>query len=194
MPQEHEMVMASIILKPRGRVSVLADIDKLSLVRLDEFRPNANNIDRAVNLIRESGYTIEAQTQVGISFSGPRELFESEFGVTIQRRRVRTSSQDEPLREISFFESSRPVMMNAARAMGELTRLGCTVEVVGPNLPACSPRELSGHECRVTVTRVKARLVEGHSRCSCRISKPVMQVAWLEHQIEAPPSRPRSPP
>lgn len=62
MPQERELIMASVILKPLGKLSVLADIDKLSLARLDEFCPSANKIDRAVNLLRESGFTIEAQT------------------------------------------------------------------------------------------------------------------------------------
>jgi hypothetical protein len=194
MPQEQEKVMASVILKPRGRVSVLADIDKLSLSRLDEFRPHPDNIDRAVNLPRESGFTIEAQTQAGNSFSGPRELFESEFGVTIQRRRVRTSSQDEPLCEISFFESSRPVTMNAARAIGELTRPGFTVKAAGLNLPTCSPQELSGHECEVMLTRVEACLVGRYSRCSCRISMSVMQVAGSGGLIEVSPPRARSPP
>lgn len=39
------------------------------------------------------------------------------------------------------------MMMNAARAIGELTRGGFPVEVVGPNLPTCNVWEPSEHEC-----------------------------------------------
>jgi hypothetical protein len=84
-----------------------------------------------------------------------------DFGAKIKRHRVMASFQGESVREIFFLESSRPVMMNAARAMGELTRSGFKVEVVGPNLLMRGPRELAGHEYRTTLTGVEAGLVEG---------------------------------
>lgn len=79
--------MGSVSLKSRGGLSLHRDIRKLTLSRIDEFRPKVNYVDQVVNLLTQAGFTIEAQTDVGVSFSGPKDIFQSEFNVIIAERR-----------------------------------------------------------------------------------------------------------
>jgi subtilisin family serine protease len=119
MPQEREWVVASVILKPRGRVSVRADIHQLSIDRLDEFRPADRSVDRCFNLFMQKGFTIAAQTDVGISISGPRQLFESEF----EPCRVRVDVADKTSRYIFHYRSSGRMMHDRIMPYAEAIEL-----------------------------------------------------------------------
>jgi subtilisin family serine protease len=136
MPQEDEMVMASVILKPRGRVSMLADIHQLSLDRLDEFRPAARTVDRGVNLFEQQGFTIAAQTEVGISISGPRRLFESEFGVRIEPCRVRIAVNGKPSRHVCFHKASGRMMHDRIKPHAEAIQLAASAVYFHNGTPA----------------------------------------------------------
>ena len=123
MPQERDMVMASVILKPRGRVSVRADVHQLSIDRLDEFRPADRSVERCHNLFKQHGFNIAAWTEVGISVSGPRQLFESEFGVRIEPCRVRVAVTDKTSRHIFYHRSSGRMMHDRIKPYAEAVEL-----------------------------------------------------------------------
>ncbi len=123
MPEGRELVMASVILKPRGRVSMLADIHKLSLDRLDEFRPAARNVDRGANLLERHGFAIAARTEVGISISGPRRLFEEEFDVRITPCRARIAVTGKASRHVFFHRSSGCMMHDRIKPHAEAIQL-----------------------------------------------------------------------
>ena len=108
----NEKIVASVTLKSRSGLSVLRDVRKLSLSRIDEFRPRATYVDQVVSQLTQAGFTIEAQTEVGVSFSGPKDLFESEFGVIIRRRTMQFREHGIRPRQISFYQASQPVMMS----------------------------------------------------------------------------------
>lgn len=109
----NERVMAYVTFKSRSGLSVFKDIRKLSLSRIDEFRPKTDQIVQVINMLTEAGFTIEAQTEVGVSFSGPIDLFQSEFGVTIRRKKKLLHVPGVAPQEISFYEASKPQLMNS---------------------------------------------------------------------------------
>jgi hypothetical protein len=108
----NERVMASVTLKSRSGLSVFKDFRKFTFSRLDDFRPKANQVDQVVNLLTQAGFTIEAQTDVGVSFSGPKDLLQSEFGVTIRRKKMLLREPGVRQRELSFYEASQPQFMS----------------------------------------------------------------------------------
>jgi len=125
-----EKVMASVTLKSRSGLSVFKDVRKLSLSKIDEFRPRANYVDQTVNQLTQAGFTIEAQTDVGVSFSGPKDLFQSEFGVTIRKRTMRLQEHAIRPREISFYQASQPLMMSR-----RIDSIAETVQLAIPGIP-----------------------------------------------------------
>ena len=74
----NDKIMASVILKSRSGLSVVKDLPKFSFSRLDDFRPKIDQVDKVVNQLTQAGFTIEAQTDVGVSFSGQKDLFQSD--------------------------------------------------------------------------------------------------------------------
>jgi len=126
----NEKVMASVTLKSRSGLSVFRDIRKLSLSRIDDFRPKTDQVDQVVNLLIQAGFTIEAQTEVGVSFSGPEDLFQSEFGVTIRRRTKLMQMPGIRPREFSFYEASRPQFMS-----GRIEPIAEAVQLAIPGIP-----------------------------------------------------------
>ncbi len=91
----------------------------------------------------------------------------------------------------------RPAEASVARATGELTRRGFTVEAIGLTLSISGPRELFERECGVILTRVESRLEGERPIRFWQSSRPVMQIAGLEDVIEgitlATPAAPLSP-
>ena len=109
----NQRIVASVTLQSRSGLSVFRDIKRLSLTTLDEFRPRENQVDQVINLLSQAGFDIEAQTGVGVSFSGSQDLFESEFGVAIRQRELALPEPGLTPRRIRFFEASQPRMMSA---------------------------------------------------------------------------------
>lgn len=126
----NEKVMASVILKSRSGLSIYRDIDKFSFSKLDDFRPKSKHVDQVGKLLIQAGFTIEAQTDVGISFSGPKELFETEFGVTIRRREKVLKEPTRLQQKISFFEADRHIMMS-----DRISHIAEAVQLAIPGVP-----------------------------------------------------------
>ncbi len=83
-----ETIMASVTLKSKSGLSIFKNLDKFSLRTVDNFRPIRENVSKVAQKLVEAGFKVEAQTQVGISFSGPKRLFESEFATKIRRQKI----------------------------------------------------------------------------------------------------------
>ncbi len=122
--------MASVTLKSRSGLSIYKDINKLSLSRVDEFRPKARQVDQVVSQLTQAGFTIEARTEVGVSFSGPKDLFQTEFDVTIRRRTMSLREPNIPKREISFYEASQSSFMSR-----KIEPLAESVQLAIPGIP-----------------------------------------------------------
>lgn len=132
-----EKVVASVILKSRSNLSIYTNFDKFSFSKVNEFRPKAGKIDKVSNLLAQAGLNIEAQTDVGISFSGPKELLESEFGVIIRRRELLFNVAGLRRHRFAFFEASQPKMMS-----NRIAQLAEAVKLAIPGVPfhnAASP-------------------------------------------------------
>ena len=83
------------------------------------------------NLLTQAGFTIEAQTEVGMSFSGSKDLFESEFGVAIRQREVEVAEPGlAPPQHLRFFEASQPTMMS-----GRFSRIAEAIRLAIPGVP-----------------------------------------------------------
>ncbi len=137
MSQEQEIVVASVILKPRGDFNVLEEISRLSVERLNEFLPKEGYVERAASLLRSYGFKIESQIRTVICFSGSRELFESIFHVDILQRRVRIGGMDKldgGPREISLYESKNPLILP-----DELKQVAEAILLAKPALTTHSP-------------------------------------------------------
>lgn len=109
----NEKIMASVTLKSRSGMSVRRDPEKFSLQNIDAFRPEAGKVDDVAGRLAEAGFTVEAQTAVGVSFSGPAELYQSEFNISVRRRTTLLQEPDASVRELSFFEASQPRFMSS---------------------------------------------------------------------------------
>lgn len=125
-----EKVIASVIFKSKSGLSIFKDLDKFSLSKIDDFRPEASYIEQVVNKLTEAGFDIEAQTEVGVSFSGSKELFESEFNVTVRRREVKVGRPKEVKHPVSFFEASEPLMMS-----DKIADFAEAVQLIKPGIP-----------------------------------------------------------
>lgn len=125
-----ERIMASVTMKSRSGLSIFRDIDKFSFSRLDEFRPRERNVDQVASSLVQAGFTIEAQTGVGISFSGPKELFESEFAVAVRHREMTVQEPGLKPQRLSFFESSEPMMMS-----DRISNVAEAVQMAIPGIP-----------------------------------------------------------
>ncbi|MFP7756266.1 S8 family serine peptidase [Thermodesulfobacteriota bacterium B35] len=108
-----EKVMASVILKSRSGLSVFRDPDRLTLSRVKDFRPESAKVDEVAGRLVEAGFTVEAQTPVGVSFSGHPELFEEEFSITVRRKTLVLQQENMLARELFYFEASKPQFMNS---------------------------------------------------------------------------------
>ncbi len=70
-----EKIMASVAFKTRSGMSLF-----------DDFRPKSNSVENLIDILKKEGFDIESQTDVGVSFSGPAELFESSFSTKINKK------------------------------------------------------------------------------------------------------------
>ncbi len=125
----NDIIMASVTLKSRSGLSIHKDLDKFSFNKLEEFSPKLQDVNKVAKLLTEAGFTIEAQTQVGISFSGPKNLFESEFGVSIQKSEMVQKEKGLEPRRVKFFESKEPMMSERIMDLAE------TVQISTPGIP-----------------------------------------------------------
>jgi len=100
---KNERVLAVVTLKSQN--------EKLSLSKQDISRQETKNAKEVSKLLTEAGFEIEAQIGGSISFSGPKELLESEFNATIQRREMKMGRM-----VVSLFEASKPLMVNKKMA------------------------------------------------------------------------------
>ena len=135
----NETVIASVTLKSRSGLSVFEHPRKLSIRNIADFRPVPRRIDQIVNLLIEAGFTIEAQTEVGVSFSGPKNLFEHEFKTTLQQRTTVASSHGPRSRQFSYYEASeRFLMSRRIELVAEAVQLaipGIPLHDVNPPIP-----------------------------------------------------------
>jgi hypothetical protein len=135
----NETVIASVTLKSRSGLSVFEHPRKLSITNIADFRPVPRRIDQIVNLLIEAGFTIEAQTEVGVSFSGPKNLFEHEFKTTLQQRTTVASSHGPRSRQFSYYEASeRFLMSRRIELVAEAVQLaipGIPLHDVNPPIP-----------------------------------------------------------
>ena len=164
-------MMASVILRPRGRVSMIADIRKLSIERLHEFGPTDRSMNRCFTFFKRQGFTIAAKTDVGMSISGPRELFESEFRVKIEPCRVRVPLTAKASRLVSFYRSSGRMMHDRIQPHAEAIRFAtpaihfhyATPPIPDPKYPSKSPflKVLKDVPARLNVASAHARGITG---------------------------------
>jgi subtilisin family serine protease len=79
------MVLATVTFKSQSGLSIFEseDLVRLSARTIAEFVPAAGVVTAAASRLQQWGFTIVAQTEVGLSFSGDAMLFKSKFGVTI---------------------------------------------------------------------------------------------------------------
>lgn len=182
-----ERVMASVILKSRSGLSIYHDLSRLSLTRLDDFRPQLSQIDQVVNLLRQAGFTIEAQTEVGVSFSGQRELFETEFGTTIRQREMQLPQVGRPPQGLSFYESDQPLLMSRRIAtIAEAVQLAIPAvpfhnsTPAVPNPPYYFLNVLNDVPARLNVTAAHAAGITGQG---VRVS--MIDTGFITRQTEA---------
>ena len=124
---ENETVVAYVTMKTRSGLSIHKDIRKLSLNTIGDFRPKPDHVDQVVNILTQAGFKIVARTAVGVSFSGPKKVFESEFKVTIHRKEIGLKEKDGLHRKVAFYESSKQFMMNT-----KLEKFAESVHLSGP--------------------------------------------------------------
>lgn len=128
MGNENETLVAYVTMKTRKKgLSVHKDIRKLSLSTIDDFRPKPDYVDQVVNILTQAGFKIVARTAVGVSFSGPKKLFESEFKVKIRRKEIGLKEKDRFYRKVAFYESSKEFMTNT-----KLEKLAESVHLSSP--------------------------------------------------------------
>jgi subtilisin family serine protease len=120
-----DIVIASVTLKSRSGRSVHQpkDIGKLSVATIDEFRPHAKDVDRTQDRLVAAGFDIVAQTEVGLSISGPRALFESEFGAPIRKRSLVLSEPRGGKRSLEFFATGQKLMSKRISDLVEVVQL-----------------------------------------------------------------------
>jgi subtilisin family serine protease len=113
MGNENETLVAYVTMKTSKKgLSVHKDIRKLSLSTIDDFRPKSDHVDQVVRILTQAGFKIVARTAIGVSFSGQKKLFESEFKVKIRRKEIALKEKDRPHRKVAFYESSKEFMIN----------------------------------------------------------------------------------
>lgn len=108
-----EKVMASVTFKSRSGLSVLKDIQKLSVNNVIEFSPILDHITPVANMLTRAGFKVEAQTDIGLSFSGPIDLFRSEFDVTISPKKKLLNKPGMLPKELKYYEASKPKFLNS---------------------------------------------------------------------------------
>ena len=74
-----DLLVAYVTMKTRSGLSIHRDIRKLSLRTIDSFLPVPDQVDQVVRILTHSGFKIVARTAAGVTFSGPLQLFRSEF-------------------------------------------------------------------------------------------------------------------
>jgi hypothetical protein len=125
----NEMVIGSVTLKSRSGMSIFEHTRKLSIKNIDEFRPAPRRIDQIVNLLTEAGFIIQAQTEVGVSFSGPKNLFEQEFNTAVQQRIMVTTAHG-ARQQIAYYEASERHLMSR-----RIELLAEAVQIAIPGIP-----------------------------------------------------------
>ncbi len=126
-----EKIVASVILKSRSGLSVINDFDKFTFSKINEFRPKSSHIDKVCNLLTQAGFTIEAHTDAGISFSGSKDLFEAEFKAPIRKQEFSLPIPGAKAQRLSFFQTAQPVKLMSER----IAALTDAVELAVPGVP-----------------------------------------------------------
>lgn len=163
-----ETVMGYVTLKSRSGLSIFKDFSKFSFSRIDSFRPKINEVDKVVNQLTQAGFKIEAQTEVGVSFSGSKDLFQAEFGIAVRPKKVKLQAPGQAQREVSFFEASKPMFMSGRiDPMAEAVRLAIPgIPFHNTNPPAPNPpyyflNVLNDVPARLNVNPVHAAGIDG---------------------------------
>lgn len=125
-----ERIMASVTLKSRRGLSVYSHFTKLSPRRIDEFRPRTTHIDQTANLFAQAGFTIEAQTEMGISISGAKELFAAEFNTKLTKKRIVVGKHRNIIQKVSYFAATQTDLMSA-----RVSEFVETVRLAVPGVP-----------------------------------------------------------
>ena len=109
MKDRPKILMATVYLKTRSGRSLLRE-KTVVLSDPTPYLPSQETIKKAIAELERLGFTIEAQG-VTLSISGPPELFEQVFGVTIsyEQRLLGEPGKTRPMRQI-VPKSSQPVM------------------------------------------------------------------------------------
>ncbi len=108
----NEKVMASVAFKTRSGMSLFDDFDKFSFNKLDDFRPKSNSQENLIDILKQEGFEIESQTDVGVSFSGPRELFETSFRTKVDKREATFQAPGRARQKILFNEAINHNLLN----------------------------------------------------------------------------------
>lgn len=84
-----ENVIATVTLKSRGGLSVYRDLEKLNRGTFKDFRPDEESLAKVREGFVSRGFYIEAKSEVGLTVSGPNELFAECFKVKISREKIK---------------------------------------------------------------------------------------------------------
>ena len=120
---EKNIVVAYVTMKTSSGLSIHKDIRKLSLNTIDAFRPIPDHVDQVVKILTHAGFKIVARTAAGVSFSGPIQLFKSEFkGCTFEQKEMwlkdperpdqKKKRTEKPARKVVFYVSTPKLMIN----------------------------------------------------------------------------------
>ena len=123
-------IMASVCFKTRSGMSLFSDFEKFSIDNLDDFKPSLNNIDNVVSVLREEGFLIESQTDVGLSFSGPKELFEAVFKIGISQKELMFQIPGGRQQKILFNEVTQAGLLN-----DRISPFAESVKLASPGIP-----------------------------------------------------------
>ncbi|MCR4441042.1 MAG: S8 family serine peptidase [Peptococcaceae bacterium] len=84
-----ETVVFTVTFFSKGGLSVYRDLAQLNRGTLALFVPPPEAVEETKSEFAVRGFAVEADSEVGISVSGPRELFEETFGVAVRKERIK---------------------------------------------------------------------------------------------------------
>jgi hypothetical protein len=99
-----DFVMATVYLRSASGRSLL-EAQSAALMDVEPYQPAKGSMARATGEMTRRGFRVET-AGLTLSISGPRDLFEREFGVTLTGVETRVEGK----RLVRFWRSSEPVM------------------------------------------------------------------------------------
>jgi subtilisin family serine protease len=86
-----ERTIVSFTFKSKNGRSIynMNDLKDINSGNIDEFKPDPDHIKKIAEVMKKEGFTIEVQTEVGLSISGEVEQLEAFFNTKIKKKRNR---------------------------------------------------------------------------------------------------------